>query len=427
MLDRLWKPLLRRAVVGRWAPLEMRSDVDPSPPRGLHNPGLYLHIPFCRNLCPFCPYNRVPYDEDLYRRFEEAAHAEIEMVAPHLNGDDVISLYIGGGTPTVHLEGLVRLLDHLRDRFTITSGICIELHPANMDNGCLEHLQSAGVTQVSIGVQSTSDELLSRIGRNHSASTGLDAARRAAEMGFDAVNADLMFALPDQTLDEWDRDVRAVLDCGVDQLSTYPLFSFPYSDLGRSCGLRKVPLPPAGPVRAMLDRADRIAREYEMDRCAVWSWARKDRKQFSSVTRHHYIGFGPSAGSMTGNAFYVNTFNVEAYADSLPDRRPVALTMPVDRRLEMVYWLYWRLYELRASERSFRDLFGEDASLASTFGKLLKPFCWAGWLERTNGEYRVTHSGAFRIHRLQNDYSLDYIDRLWGRCREEPWPDAVRL
>ena len=130
---------------------------------------------------------------------------------------------------------------------------------------------------------------------------------------------------------------------------------------------------------------------------------------------------------MTGSHFYVNTFDVEAYADSLPQRRPIALSMPVDRRLEMVYWLYWRLYELVASDRDFRELFGDGASLTDTFGRLLRPFCWAGWLKRAHGEYRVTHAGAFHIHRLQNDYSLDYIDNLWGQCRREPWPEAVDL
>ncbi|UCD74959.1 MAG: coproporphyrinogen III oxidase family protein [Phycisphaerales bacterium] len=405
----------------------MRPGEVPPPAGELHRPGLYLHIPFCRNLCPFCPYNRIAYDDELFARFERAAHEEIDLIAPHVDGCEVVSLYVGGGTPTVRTDGLARLLDHLRSRLTIIGDTCIELHPANMDDACLDHLREAGVTQVSIGVQSASDRLLQRIGRNHDAATGLDAARRAARSGFDSVNADLMFALPSQTLEDWDCDVREVLDCGVDQLSTYPLFSFPYSDLGKAEGLHRVPLPPARRVRSMLDCADRLARERGMERCAVWSWAKPGKKKFSSVTRHHYIGIGPSAGSMTGSHFHVNTFDVEAYADALPDRRPVALSLPVDRRLEMVYWLYWRLYELRAADRDFRALFGESASLAGTFGAMLQPFCWAGWLKRDDGEYRVTHTGAFRIHRLQNDYSLDYIDRLWGRCRNEAWPRAVDL
>ncbi len=427
MFTYLWKPLLRRAVVGRSATVRMRRGASPPFPQDMHRPGLYLHIPFCRRPCPFCPYNRTVYDRDSYSLYERAVHEEIDLVASQLASREAGSLYIGGGTPTVQMDGLLRLMDHIRRNFTLTGDTCIELHPSHMDDRCLQSLREANVTQVSIGVQSATDHLLERIGRAHSAATGLDAAKRAAQFGFDSVNTDLMFALPSQTIDEWDADLRQVLDRDVDQISAYPIFSFPYTVLGRSKGLSRVPPAPGRKVREMLDRADLRAGEYGLKRCAVWSWARPDAKRFSSVTRHHYIGFGPSAGSMTGRHFYVNTFDVQEYAASLPKRRPVALVMPVDRRMEMAYWLYWRLYELRAKGGDFAATFGPEASLEATFGTLLRPFQWLGWLNRINGDYRVTNSGAYWIHRLQNDFSLGYINRLWGKCREEAWPDEVIL
>lgn len=159
----------------------------------------------------------------------------------------------------------------------------------------------------------------------------------------------------------------------------------------------------------------------------MWSWLRPGKGKFSSITRHHYIGFGPSAASMTGSDFYVNTFDVEAYASRLPDRRPVAVSMPVDRRLEMAYWLYWRIYELKLTDADFRRVFGEDASLGRHFGGILRPFMLARLVERNNGGYRVTKPGAYWIHRLQNEYSLSYINHLWGVCRKQPWPAQVRL
>jgi oxygen-independent coproporphyrinogen-3 oxidase len=177
----------------------------------------------------------------------------------------------------------------------------------------------------------------------------------------------------------------------------------------------------------MLDLTDSLSTDLGYKRCAVWSWLKPSKKKFSSITRHHYVGFGPSAASMTGKDFYVNTFDVTSYADSLPNKRPIALSMSVDRRLEMAYWLYWRVYELKIYQEDFQRLFGEENSIESTFSQIIKPFELAGMMAKKNGGYQVTDSGAYWIHRLQNEYSLNYINRLWGSCRQESWPLEVSL
>jgi coproporphyrinogen III oxidase-like Fe-S oxidoreductase len=422
----LWKPLVQRAVTARARRFRMRP-CRPRWPERLSAPGLYLHVPFCQNLCPYCPYNRIEYDEALFFAYERAVRQEIDLYAPSLRGKGFGSLYVGGGTPTVNWPGLLSILEHLSQRLGPARDICVELHPANMDADCLAALKAAGVTRLSIGVESTSDAVLGRIGRSHDSRTGLASVRRALEMGFDSVNVDLMFALPGQTLADWQADVRAVVDLGADQLSTYPMFSFPYSDLGKARRIRKVERPPHRIVRDMLAFTDDYCDAGGLKRCAVWSWLRPGKGKFSSITRHHYVGFGPSAASMTGSDFYVNTFNVRAYVDRLPAERPVAVSMPVNRRLEMAYWLYWRVYELKIAQRDFARAFGEDASLEVEFGRLLHPLIPMGLMERTDGVYRVTRRGAYWIHRLQNEYSLSYINHLWGTCRKEPWPQEVRL
>jgi oxygen-independent coproporphyrinogen-3 oxidase len=177
----------------------------------------------------------------------------------------------------------------------------------------------------------------------------------------------------------------------------------------------------------MLNLTDSLSTGSGYKRCAVWSWLKPSKKKFSSITRHHYVGFGPSAASMTGKDFYVNTFDVASYAETLPNKRPIALSMSVDQRLEMAYWLYWRVYELKINQEDFQNLFGEENSIESTFSNIIKPFELAGMIEKKNGGYQVTDSGAYWIHRLQNEYSLNYINRLWGSCQREPWPSEVAL
>lgn len=420
----LWKPTIRRAVTGSWRRFQMTPEMPPWPAT-LERPGLYLHVPFCKNLCPYCPYNRVRHEEAAFSRYERAVCQEIDLYAPHLRGHRFVSLYVGGGTPTVDPDGLLRVLEYLRDALSFSGDICVELHPSNMDDGCLEALQQMGTTMLSIGVESTSDRLLAAIGRNHDGATAIDAVRRAKRIGFETINVDLMFALPGQSLADWEADLRAVLALEIDQVSTYPLFSFPYTELGVKQATRVVRRPPGRLIRSMLRTTNRLATESGLERCAVWSWISPAKKKFSSITRHHYVGFGPSAASMTGEHFYVNTFDVDAYAESLPLRRPVALSMTVDRRLEMAYWLYWRAYELEAGDEEFRSLFGD--SLASTYGHLFRPLRLLRMAEARNGDYGITTSGAYWIHRLQNEYSLNYINRLWGCCQRQAWPQSATL
>jgi oxygen-independent coproporphyrinogen-3 oxidase len=422
----VWKPIVQKAVTGRAGRFRMAQE-QPRWPEQLLSPGLYLHVPFCKNLCPYCPYNRVEYEESAFAAYQRAVKQEIDLYTPHLKGMSFTSLYIGGGTPTVNWPGLVSILDHLKRRLGSICNVCVELHPANMDDDCLMALKEAGVTMLSIGVESASDELLRQIKRSHDNRTAVNAVERALRMGFESVNVDLMFALPGQTLAEWQADVRTIVDIGVDQLSTYPMFSFPYSELGKTKGIRQVERPPHRVVKGMLNYTDDYCEKKGLHRCAVWSWLRPGKSKFSSITRHHYTGFGPSAASMTGSDFYVNTFDVNAYARKLPSERPVALSMPVNCRIEMGYWLYWRVYELKILNSDFQSVFGSDVSLEATFGHLLRPLVRMRLLERDHNGYHVTTRGAYWIHRLQNEYSLNYINRLWGTCRKTAWPLEVRL
>ena len=113
---------------------------------------------------------------------------------------------------------------------------------------------------------------------------------------------------------------------------------------------------------------------------------------------------------------------MEASPETLPDRQ---LALPVPRRLEMAYWLYWRAYEMTIPGQGFREVFEEE--LESVYGRLMGLLRRLGMARRENGCYHLTERSAYWIHRLQNEYALNHINRLWGRCRREAWPGHVRL
>ncbi len=420
----LWKPLLHRAVTGQWERFEMVNRPVPYPGI-MKNPGLYLHVPFCRELCPYCPYNRIEFREDKFQAYLNAVCEEISLYARNTPEQEYSTLYIGGGTPTVSPAGLMDIVYHIKNTLNFKGDICIELHPSEMEDRCLELLKQAGVTMLSIGVETTDDGLLKLIGRRHDGRTAVDATRRALASGFDSVNVDLMFALPTQNLEQLKRDIDIILDAGVDQISTYPIFGFPYTELGEKLGIKSIRRPPGGLVREMFNAITENSYGHGMKRCAVWSFMKPEKKKFSSITRHHYVGFGPSAASMTGGHFHVNTFSVSEYSASLPVRRPVALSMRLTPRQEMSYWLYWRVYEMSINANNFRTFFGKE--LDGIFGHLLSPARVTGLIRRTEDGYSVDEKAAYWIHRVQNEYSLNYINRLWGLCRRTPWPEKVTL
>lgn len=411
-----------RMLGGVSTPLRLAGDIAPSWPSDDY--GLYLHVPFCRTLCPFCPYNRVRYSTELYTQFETAVCRELDHYLPILKGRRITSFYIGGGTPTVDPEGLVRLIARTKSVFPGEYPIAVELSPAACDAHILSMLQNAGVSQVSVGVQSLSEIELRRIGRNHNAAAGLEALRECLKAGF-TVNADLMFALPNQNNESWRCTLDAVLQTGVHEISTYPMFSFSYTkQLPASDS--KSRRAPEKVLRRRLEIARQVAEREGFVRSTVWSWTKPRAAPFSSVTRHRYVGLGPGAASMTGSSFYINTFSVPDYARTVGSRLPIALTMHVPSRLSRIYWLYWSLYALAVSRGEFRERFG-GMILDDEFGAPLAIMRRLGWLRENSEGFTVTNAGAYWIHRLQNVYSLRYLERLWGACLREPWPKTVCL
>jgi coproporphyrinogen III oxidase-like Fe-S oxidoreductase len=423
VVPRALKSALFRLLAGMSSPPPLTGDTLPSF-TGLQEVGLYLHVPFCKSLCPFCPYNRLLHSADLYALFEQAVYRELDRYSEILAGCRINSLYIGGGTPTVSAEGLLRMIARVRRAFPTEYPIAVELHPLAAGRAVLSSLRAAGVSQASVGVQSLVDRELQGIGKNYSADVAREALYDSLEAGF-TVNADLMFALGGQNDASWQQTVAKTLEMGVHEISTYPMFSFPYAQ--PNAGLHAPPhRAPEKTLRKRLEIARITAEEKGFERSTVWSWTQPNAPRFSSVTRHRYVGLGPGAASMTGNSFYMNTFSVPEYASAVESKLPVALAMRIPSRLDRAHWLYWSFYALRISRIDFATKFdGHD--LDHEFGRLLRPMQILGWLAEHPDGYAVTNSGAYWIHRLQNAYSLHYLERLWGACSREAWPKEVQL
>jgi oxygen-independent coproporphyrinogen-3 oxidase len=392
-------------------------------PPHLEQTSLYLHVPFCHNCCPYCPYTKIPYDASLLEPYTRAASAEVDWWADNIGPAEITSVYIGGGTPTLALGSVVRVLDRMRERFQITGEICIETNPADVDVDKVRQLQDAGVTLVSLGVQSFQADKLALLGRRYEPDIAKKALELLVKSGFASINVDLMFALPDQTLEEVLADLTLAEQLGADQITTYPIFTFPYTAVGEYLDLRSVRMPNLHTRRAHYRAIHEWSVGRGFERVSVWGFKRNGAPRYSSVTRKGYVGIGPGAGSHLPDGFLLNTFDIHSWIQAMKNgRRAVALQMPFTREMSAWWWLYWRLYDTRVSAEELDIFFKEDAARVRRWLNALEMF---GLMREKDAFFELTQAGAFWIHLAQNYFALNYINTLWTSARREPWPQQV--
>jgi oxygen-independent coproporphyrinogen-3 oxidase len=428
MLTSFFRSYLRRALTGeRDIALEKRELALEGHFEGLEEVGIYLHVPFCERICPYCPYNKEIYRPDVAPRYAEAVKTEIDLYAELMGDRTVTSFYIGGGTPTTMLHsGLPEILDHIHRRFDLRCEIHLESHPNHLTASNLDTIDSMGIDHLSIGVESLQDRHLEFLKRPYSVEGVRAAVGRAVARGFKCVNTDLMFAFPGQTYEEVEEAGRALVEMGVDQVAAYPLFLFPYTPMGREGNGGKGREASVVRKRRMFRILEGVFQSEGFDRTSVWAFTRRGVPKYCSVTVPLYVGFGASGGTYLKDVFYLNTFHVAEYIRSLEQGKlPIAMSLPLSEKMQMAGWLYWRIYETRFFKEDFHRRF--RTGFDSVYGRYVKLLALLGFLKDDGKEVVLSDRGAFWLHALEDLFSINYIGRLWGDLKQDPWPQRVAL
>jgi len=390
--------------------------------------GLYLHIPFCKQICPYCPYNKEIYHPEVAKMYTRAVKKEIDFYSSLLGDKPVTSFYIGGGTPTTMLHnGLGTILEHIYNNFNMQCDIHMESHPNDLTAENLNTIKHLNVAHLSTGVESLQDKYLRILNRPYDAREVKAAIERAVNKGFTCFNVDFIFALPGQTYRELEHAGRDLLEMAVDQVAAYPLFYFPYTEMGESAKKSNYNVMNIFKRRKMLHILEEMFYEKKYERTSVWAFTREGRPKYCSVTVPLYIGLGASGGSYLRDIFYLNTFNVAEYIKRLEDgKMPIALSLDLSESMQMAWWFYWRVYETRFKREDFRKRFEMD--FTEIWGKYVKLFPLFGFVKKDDGnEVILSDKGIFWLHALEDLFSLNYISKLWGNSKQEPWPEQVIL
>jgi oxygen-independent coproporphyrinogen-3 oxidase len=186
--------------------------------------GIYVHLPFCPYICPYCDFAKWPHRKSAALQYTLALHSEIDRTLADRGPYETV--FLGGGTPNTYDGGEIsRLLEHLRERFPGPPDreTTIEVNPELVTTADLQAYRASGVTRLSIGVQSFEPQEIRTLGRRHTVSDVERVVREARYAGIPSVSLDLIFAVPGQTPQSWQRSLQTAIDLGVDHISTYGL------------------------------------------------------------------------------------------------------------------------------------------------------------------------------------------------------------
>jgi len=280
------------------------------PPKAPPSPcQLYVHVPFCEVLCPFCSFHRVRFRPARTGRYFQALRSEIGLYREA--GFRFSDVYVGGGTPTVDIRELQATLELVRSLFPVET-ISVETNPDHLDPETLRVLRDCGVSRLSVGVQSFDDGLLRAMERyDKYGSAAAIRNRLAAARGiFPTLNVDMIFNLPRQTLAMLDHDLDCLLKLQVDQVSFYPLMTSHTAErrIAKSMGRTDTTLRYIFYERIL----DRLLPVYRA--ASAWCFSRGEG-MFDEyiIEQQDYVGVGSGAFSLVDGSMYSTSFSLNNY------------------------------------------------------------------------------------------------------------------
>ncbi len=369
--------------------------------------GLYLHIPFCSAICDYCNFNRGLYDETLKRRYVSAIKYEIENWT---DGRLVDSIFFGGGTPSLLTANDVsEILAACSSVFTVTSDVetTLEMNPESCTQSHVKELLDAGITRVSLGVQSFLDHELKRLGRAHTVDEAKAAITAIRSAGCDNLSIDLMLWLPAQTREDCLKSVNEMVRCDPDHASLYMLEIYPNSPLRDEMARSDWSLAPEEDASGMYFDALGVTdnagyQQYEISNVA--RSARYSRHNLKYWRYQNWVGFGCGAHSMLDGCRWKNISEITGYIDAIGQRKPVA---EVPRSLSTEELLGEAIFMgLRLNEGIDIHEFGEqyDVNLRTRFGSDLKPYMDQGLLIDEDGRWRLSRKGMLLSNEVMRTF-----------------------
>ena len=368
-------------------------------------PGVYLHIPFCKQACTYCDFffsTKLAAKEAVIA----ATVSEIELRGDYLRDKELNSIYFGGGTPSLlSKQDLDRIFNALNKHFSFSKNaeITLEANPDDIEGGALKNWKEAGINRLSIGLQSFNEEELKWMNRAHTAAESIESVKRAQDEGFDNITIDLIYGSKFQTLESWQATLDTALKLNTQHISSYNLTIENKTALG--VNHRKGKEPPVNDelssqqflmMAETLNNAGFI--HYEISNFGKQGFFAKHNSNY--WLQQHYLGLGPSAHSFNGVSRQWNVKNNTQYVNALKtgqsffEREELSLK---DRYNEYVLTRLRTMWGCDTHEMN--DLFGEE--ITDHFKKTVNNNLY--YFEERNGIYTLNASAKLLADGIASD------------------------
>lgn len=286
------------------------------------NPGIYVHIPFCVRKCNYCAFLSGASDEALRNRYVKALCEEIRIRARHITGrvhGVFDTIFFGGGTPSLlSSDQVARIISELKANLSIDdeAEITLESNPATLSMESLRGYRQSGINRLSMGVQSMNDEILKRLGRIHTAGDVITDVQNARAAGFDNINLDLMFAVPDSSLDTTISDIEAVTSLGPEHISFYSLQLEEGTAFFKEFERGELEEVPDEIDREIYHVGAKLLRDKGYEQYEISNFAKigyESRHNLKYWNMAPYLGLGLGASSFVDNKRITNVSSLEEY------------------------------------------------------------------------------------------------------------------
>lgn len=382
---------------------------------------LYIHIPFCERLCPYCSFNRFAFRDDLARRYFASLRNELLILSRM--GFTFESLYIGGGTPTILMDELLQTIDLTYSLFPIHEASC-ETNPNHLTPQVLDQL-SPRIQRLSVGVQSFDDMLLQQMQRFDKYGSGAEILERlqSARGRFPSLNVDMIYNFPNQTEAALLRDIHLVKESGANQTTFYPLMVSPSVN-------RKLKAEFSQDTR-------REARFYQLicdallpdfSPMSAWTFSRTGSGMIDEYIANYeeYIGAGSGSFSYVDGRLFVNTFSLSEYSRLLDqDQLPITSSQQFSRKQRMQYRMMMELFDLKMDKKRFEADFG--TSLGRGLGLEMAFLHFWKTFTPQNGQYlHVAPSRRYLMVVMMREF-FNNVNKLRDQARQALSPQEKAL
>ncbi|EJT5913273.1 oxygen-independent coproporphyrinogen III oxidase [Clostridium perfringens] len=372
---------------------------------------LYIHIPFCAQKCLYCDFPSFARKDHLRKAYIEALNKEIISLREKHNNLEINTIFIGGGTPSVlesdELECLLKEVAKLNMAKDIEYSM--ECNPGNLTEEKLEVMKKYGVNRISMGLQAKQDNLLKGLGRIHNYKTFKENFLLAKKVGFNNINVDLMFGLPNQRLNEWEETLREIISLEPAHISAYSLIIEEGTAFYNLYENDKLKLPTEEEERKMYHLAKKILEENGFNQYEISNYAKEGkecRHNLAYWNMDNWIGVGSAAASYINGKRIKNISNVEEYINSINEKgEAVEEIINNSKNDNMEEFMFMGLRKINGiDENEFKKRF--SMNINNVYGEILNKYIDEGLLIRDSGRIFLSEKGIEISNVIMADFLL---------------------